>query len=158
MTTKTTNAKPVTRDGEARRSHSLARHFPTVARVFLGFLLLASGAMGLLHLMPPPPANLPEAAVALDTGMMKTGYMMPLIFGTQAVVGALLILNLFVPLALALLAPFLVNALAFHVFLVPSGLPPAFVLLALEFYLAWSYRTAFFPMLIARTSPTTEGN
>ena len=156
MTTKTTSAEPVTRGGEARRSQSLTRYFPTAARVFLGFLLFASGATGLLHLMPPPPANLPEAAVAFNTGMMKTGYMMPLIFGTQVVVGALLLFNRFVPLALAMLAPFLVNSFAFHVFLVPSGLLPALVILALELYLAWTYRAAFLPMLAARTAPANR--
>lgn len=158
MTNKTINAEPVTRGVEARKLQSLTRHFPTAARVFLGFFLFASGTAGLLHFIPPSPPNLPEAAVAFNTGMMKTGYMFPLVAGTQALVGALLLLNRFVPLALALLAPFIVNALAFHIFLVPSGLPAALVLLALELYLAWSYRAAFFPMLAARNSPATKGS
>ena len=53
---------------------------------------------------------------------MKTGYMMPLIFGTQLIVGALLLSNRFVPLALALIAPVIVNIVAFHAFsLHPQG-------------------------------------
>jgi hypothetical protein len=65
----------------------------------------------------------------------------------------LLLANRFVPLALALLAPVLVNIVLFHGFLAPSGSGPGLVLLALELYLAWSYRAAFRPMLAARAAP-----
>ena len=88
--------------------------------------------------------------------LMKTGYMMPLIFGTQLIVGVLLLANRFVPLALALIAPFLVNALAFHLFLEPSGRPIVLAFLALEIYLAWVYRRAFRPMLAMRVTPGEE--
>ena len=66
--------------------------------------------------------------------------MMPLIFGTQLIVGTLLLANRFVPLTLALLAAFVVNSVAFHAFLERSGLPVAFAVLALEVYLPWVYR------------------
>jgi len=58
-----------------------------------------------------------------------------------------------VPLALTILAPIIVNILALHAFLLPSGLPVALVVLALELYLAWSYRSVFRPMLAARARP-----
>ena len=84
---------------------------------------------------------------------MKTGYMMQLIGITQLIVGIFLVTNRFVPLALALFAPFMVNSLAFHIFLEHSGLPMSIVFAAFEVYLAWSYRTAYRPMLAARTYP-----
>jgi hypothetical protein len=68
-------------------------------------------------------------------------------------VGAGLVLNRFVPLALALFAPFIVNSILFHVFLERTGLPMATVFLALELYLAWSYRSAYRTMLAAQVSP-----
>jgi len=55
-----------------------------------------------------------------------------------------------VPLALALLAPIIVNILGFHLFLAPAGLGVPVVVLVAELYLAWSYRAAFAPMLSAR--------
>ena len=61
--------------------------------------------------------------------------------------------NRFVPLALALFAPFIVNSIAFHCFLARAGLPMAIVFLALELYLAWAYRKSFGPMLAAQTTP-----
>jgi len=78
--------------------------------------------------------------------------MFPLICGTEAVVGGLLLANRLVPLALALLAPVVVNILAFHVFLEPSGLGVALVVCALELDLAWGYRSAYRPMLALRAS------
>ena len=151
MTTQTLELK--TSAAPRAKTKAFASALPTIARVLLGFFMLASGLAGLLHFMPAPPADLPEAAIAFNAGMLKTGYMFPLVAGTQTLVGALLLLNRFVPLALALLAPFVVNALAFHLFLVPAGLVPALVLLALELYLAWTYRAAFAPLLTPRVKP-----
>jgi hypothetical protein len=77
---------------------SFARHVPTVARALLGLLFFASGLANLCHLAPEP--SLPEGA-DFAGAMTRTGYMMPLIFGTQFIVGTLLLANRFVPLALA---------------------------------------------------------
>jgi hypothetical protein len=88
-----------------------------------------------------------------DAALMKAGYMFPLIMGTQLLSGVLLLLNRFVPLALALLAPVVVNIVAFHLFLEHSGLPLALVVLALELYLAWAYRGTYQAMLAMRTKP-----
>ena len=85
--------------------------------------------------------------------LVNTGYMMQLIGATHLVVGILLLANRFVPLAPALFAPFIVNSMAFHLFLEPSGLVIAIVFLAFELYLAWVYRAAFRPMLAARVAP-----
>ena len=84
---------------------------------------------------------------------MATGYMMKLVAGTQLISGVLMLVNRFVPLALALLAPVVVNIIAFHLFLAPSTIAPGVVVLLLELYLAWAYRNAFRPMLAARVTP-----
>ena len=128
MTTETTLPMSARR---GRQNNRVANALSIVARVLLGLFLFASGMAGLFHLTPPPPPNMPPAAVAFNAGLMQAGYMMPLIFGTQTVVAVLLLLNRFVPLALALLAPFLVNSFAFHAFLVPQGLPIVAILGAL---------------------------
>jgi uncharacterized membrane protein YphA (DoxX/SURF4 family) len=135
---------------------SLARHLPTAARIVMGLPFFVSGLNGFLGFLPQPSPVLPEGATAFAGALVKTGYMMPLIFGTQLIVGALLLANRFVPLALALIAPFIVNAVAFHVFLEPSGRPIALAFLALEIYLAWAYRKAFGPMLAMRVTPGAE--
>jgi hypothetical protein len=67
--------------------------------------------------------------------------------------GVLLLLNIVVLLALALIAPILVGIITFHIFLAPATLAPGLVILLLELYLAWSYREAFAPMLSIRVRP-----
>ncbi len=129
-----------------------ARIAPTVGRILLGLPLLVFGANAFLNFIPPPSTPLPAPAAAFAGALFATGYMMKLIGVTQLLVGAFLVANRFVPLALVLLAPFLVNSLAFHIFLEHSGLPMAAVFAALELYLAWIYRDSYRTLLTARTT------
>jgi hypothetical protein len=128
------------------------RTIPVIARILMGLPLVVFGLNGLFNFLPQPTTPLPAGAVAFTAALMKTGYMMPLIGTTQLIVGVLLLSNRFIPLALALFAPFIVNSIAFHAFLQPGGLPIAAIFLALEIYLAWTYRHAFRPMLAARAT------
>jgi hypothetical protein len=124
---------------------------PTVARVLLGLVFFVFGLNGFLQFLPQPPMS--GAPAEFAGALAATGYMFPLIKGTEVVAGALLLGNRFVPLALALLAPVLVNILGFHAVLVGGGLGMPIVLTALELYLAYAYRDAFAPMLKARVAP-----
>ena len=128
---------------------SIVAYVETTARVVLGITFTVMGLNGFVSFLPSSPV--PAAATAFFGALFQTGYMIQLIMGTQLVAGILLLSNRFVPLALALLAPVVVNIIAFHAFLVPSGLPSALVMLTLEFYLAWTYRNAYRPMLAMRS-------
>jgi hypothetical protein len=119
----------------------------------MGLPLFVFGLNGFLNFIPQPSTPLPEGAMAFAGALMNTGYMMQLIGATLLIVGALLLSNRFVPLALTLFAPFIVNSIAFHIFLEPSGLIMAGIFLGLELYLAWVYRKAFGPMLASRVAP-----
>jgi len=118
----------------------------------MGLVFFVFGLNGFLHFIqqPAPPAP----AMAFFGALFATGYMLPLVMGTQLLVGVLLLSNRFVPLALALIAPIIVNIVAFHVALAPAGLPLALVVLAFELLLAWSYRAAFRAMLLPRVAPS----
>lgn len=133
-------------------SKSFTRFIPAVARILMGAPLLVFGMNLFLNFIPQPETPIPEKAAAFAGALAATGYMMPLIGITQLLVGAFLVTNRFVPLALVLFAPFIVNSIAFHVILAPSGLVPAGVFLALELYLAWVYRAAYRPLLTARAT------
>lgn len=135
------------------QTKGFTRHLPTVARILLGLPLVVFGLNGFLNFIPPPSTPIPEPAMAFAGALVNSGYMMQLIGATQLIVGVLLLTNRFVPLALALFAPFIVNSVAFHVFLERSGLGMALIFLALELYLAWKYRHAYRPMLAARATP-----
>jgi hypothetical protein len=117
----------------------------------MGLIFCVTGLNGFLNFLPQ--GAMPEPAVNFFVAIVKTGYLMQLIMGTQLIVGLLLVTNRFVPLALALIAPIVVNVVAFHIFLAPSGLPVAIVVLVLEVYLAWAYRGTFQTMLAVRATP-----
>ena len=133
--------------------NTIQKHLPTAARLFLGLVFTVFGLNFFLHFLPMPPA--PPRAAAFTGALFASGYLFPLLKATEVVAGLLLIGGLFVPLALAVLAPIAINVVAFHLFLAPSGLLLSFAVLAAEIYLAWSYRAAFAPMLHARTSALT---
>jgi uncharacterized membrane protein YphA (DoxX/SURF4 family) len=131
--------------------NSISRFAPPAARLLLGLVFFVFGLNGFLQFMPNPP--MPAGAGAFMGGLAATGYMFPLIKGIEVIGGALLLSNRFVPLALAFLAPNVVNIVLFHAVLAPGGLPVALFVLALEIFAAWSYRDAYASMLHARTAP-----
>jgi hypothetical protein len=121
----------------------------TAARLALGAIFTVFGLNGFFHFLPqPPPSGL--AAVFLG-GLGASGYMFPLIKGTEVIAGLLLLSNRYVPLALTVLAPIVVNILAFHAFLAPGGLGLCIAITALGVYLATTERAAFAPLLRARS-------
>jgi hypothetical protein len=132
---------------------SFARYLPAIARLLMGLAFTVFGLNGFLHFIPEPKGAMPAGAAAFAGALNNTGYMFQMISGTQLLVGVLLLLNRFVPLALVLIMPVLVNIIAFHIFLQPAGIAPGAVLMLLELYLAWSYRKAYCAVLTAKTSP-----
>lgn len=131
---------------------TILRHVPTAARIILGLLFLVFGLNGFLGFIPMPES--PETAGAFLGALAGTGYMFPLIKGTEVLVGVLLLTNRFVPLALTLLAPVIVNIVAFHAFLDPASIGMPVALLGAHLYLAWAYRKSFAAVLAAKVEPT----
>ena len=122
-------------------------------RVVLGAVLLLSGIAGLLHLAPTPVFEGPAAAFMAG---LTGSYLFTLVKLTEIAAGALLLSNRFVPLALAVVAPVLINIAAFHLLYAPSGLAVPIVLIAAELSLVWKYRSAFAPMLAAKAAVAPE--
>ncbi len=147
-----TNTISTTAASDADQPKSRSCIAPTIARILMGLAFFVFGLNGFLHFIPQP-KEMPEGVASFMVSLIKTGYMFPLVFGTQLISGILLLINRFVPLALALIAPVIVHIIAFHIFLNPSGIGPGIVVLILEAYLAWSYRSAFRSMLAARVRP-----
>ncbi len=146
-------ANVATNEAQGHSTKSFTRLLPHIARILMGLMFFVFGLNGFLRFIPEPKTPMPEGAMAFAVALMKTGYMMQLVSGTQLIVGALLLLNRFVPLALALIAPIIVGIVTFHIFLAPSSLAPGMVVFVLELYLAWAYRSAFRPMLAMRVTP-----
>jgi uncharacterized membrane protein YphA (DoxX/SURF4 family) len=135
-------------------SNAIRSKLPVVARILLGLVFFVFGLNGFLNFIPAPPPS--GKSGAFIGALAATGYMFPLIKATEVVAGLLLLVGRFVPLALVLLAPILVNITLFHVVLAPENMVMVVVLLVLEVYLAWAYRSAFTGVLQANARPTTR--
>lgn len=129
------------------------KKLPLVARIVLGLVFFVFGLNGFLHFIPLPPPQ--GDAGTFFNAMVVSKYLLPLNAGVQTLCGALLLAGRFVPLALTLLAPVLVNIIGFHAMLAPEpqGFMVPIIALVCEVYLAWTYRDAFRPMLQPKVEP-----
>lgn len=92
----------------------------------------------------PPPAGL----AAQFMGALFASHYLVAIFLVQLAGGLLLLANRFVPLALALLAPVIVNILLFHLLMAPPGVPLA-LLNVLLWLIVFTHRRAAFAGIFA---------
>jgi uncharacterized membrane protein YphA (DoxX/SURF4 family) len=132
---------------------TIVQRLPVAARLVLGLVFFVFGLNGFLHFLPQPPLTGPAGAFV--GALVGSGYLFPLLKGTEVLAGSLLLANLFVPLALTLLAPIIVNIAAFHLFLAPGNYAVVGIVLASELFLAWTHRAAFASVLRARPPAET---
>ena len=118
-----------------------------LARILLGLMFFVFGLNGFLNFMHAP---LPPGLAGTFLGTLAASHFVWFVAGVQVICGALLLVNRFVPLALALLAPVLYNILVFHITMQPSGLPPGLFASILWLILVWRLRAYFAPLLAQR--------
>lgn len=118
------------------------------ARLLFGIIFLIFGLNGFFNFIPVPPP--PEAGMKFLGALAETGYMFPVIKGLEVLVGVALLAGLFVPLALVVIAPIVVNIFLYHVLLAPEGAALAVVLIVLNIFLGWSYRSSYSALLKAK--------
>ena len=110
-----------------------------IARILLGLPFLIFGLNNFFHFMPvtPPPGD-----AGILVGIMYThGWL--LFHGLLYVIaGVLLLVGRYVPVALVILGPIIVNILVFHLTLTP-GIGPGLVCAVLEIFLIYAYWPAF---------------
>jgi hypothetical protein len=119
----------------------------TIARYLLGFIFFVFGLNGFLHFIPLPP---PPGIGGQFMGAVFVSNFYVVVFLLQLIPGLLLLINRYVPLALVLVGPVIVNIFFFHVFMAPSGLPLAVIVVVLWFLVAISVRPAFTGLLQQR--------
>ena len=112
----------------------------TIARYLLGFIFLVFGLNGFLHFIPMPP---PSGLAGQFMGALFVSHFLVIVFLLQLIPAILLLINRYVPLALVLLGPVIVNIVLFHAFMAPSGLPLALVVTVLWLLTAAGVHVAF---------------
>ena len=125
------------------------------SRILLGLAFFIFGANGLLHFLPMPP--MPASDAATWSTIMMSHHWMTFIAVVQLIAGLLLLVNRFVPLALTLLAPILVNILLFHLLLEGgTGISAGIFCTILEAVLLVAYRRNFLPLLAMNPEADTR--
>jgi putative oxidoreductase len=129
----------------------------TVARFLMGLIFVFFGVNGIVPFIPVPPLT---GIAGQFVGALYVSHYLVVIMVIQLIGGILLIANRYVPLALTLLGPIIVNILLYHVFMDPSGLPRAAVVIILWLLVAYGVRSAFAGVLQQRVDdlaiPKTE--
>jgi len=121
-----------------------------VARYLAGVIFLVMGLNGFLNFIPLPP---PGGIAGQFMTVLFVSHYLWVIFAFQVVAGVLLLVNRYVPLAVAVLAPIIVNILTFHATMAPSGLPLALFVAALWALIFIDVRTAFSELFKSRLQP-----
>jgi hypothetical protein len=114
-----------------------------IARILLGVIFLVFGSNTFLNFIPAPPLTGPLGQFA---GALSASHYIYAVGLFQVVPAILLLVNRYVPLGLALLAPVIVNICFVHIFMAPDGLPLAALVVILWSVTAYPVRSAFFPL------------
>ncbi len=118
----------------------------TIARILLGLLFTFAGASMFLISTPPPQ---PGLAGAFNAIFFHSHWAL-FVGSAQLVIGVLLLVNRYVPVALIILAGFLYNSFAFHILIAPSGLFAPIIVTALWLVVSLQYRQLFAPLFRAK--------
>jgi uncharacterized membrane protein YphA (DoxX/SURF4 family) len=119
-----------------------------IARILLGLVFLVFGLNGFLNFLNTGPA--PTGLAGQFLGALILSHYYWVVAALQIAGGALLLVNRFVPLALVLTGPIIVNIICFHVFMNPSGAPPAAVATILWLILFYRNRQHFSGIFVQR--------
>jgi putative oxidoreductase len=117
-----------------------------IARVLLGLMFLVFGLNYFFHFLPmtPPPG---DAGVLMGVFYRHGWFTFHGIL--YVIAGVLLLSGWYVPVALTILGPIIVNILLFHLTIEP-GIAPGLVAAVLELFLIWAYWAAFRGILTAK--------
>lgn len=118
-----------------------------IARVLLGLMFFVFGLNPFLKFLPMPPL---EGVWGQFLGALFVSHFVWLVGATQVISGALFLIGRYVPLAIALSGPVLLNIVAYHVTMQPHGAQPAVLAVICWLILFWRYRESFAPLWVAK--------
>ena len=120
-----------------------------IARLLLGLLFVVLGLNAFLHFLNMGP--MPSGLAGQFIGALVQSHYMWVVAALQVIAGVLLLVNRFVPLALVLLGPVIVNILLYHILLWPMGIVLALVATILWLIVFYGVRGYFSGIFAPRT-------
>jgi putative oxidoreductase len=137
-------------NGGQTKRRTFMRTVRAIAQYLAGVIFLVFGLNGFLNFIPMPP---PGGIAGQFMGALYASHYLWVIFAFQIIAAVLLLVNRYVPLAVAMLAPVIVNILSFHALMAPSGLPLALFVAVLWAVIFVDVRPAFAGLFEARLQP-----
>jgi len=120
-----------------------------IARLLLGLVFLVFGLNGFLHFMTGP---LPSGPAGQFLSALVQSHYDLVVSAVQMAGGTLLLANRYVPLALVLLGPVIVNIFFYHLLMDRSGLIIAILVVTLWGVVAFRHRQYFSGIFVQRVS------
>ena len=118
-----------------------------IARILLGLMFFVFGLNPFLKFLPMPQL---EGVWGQFLGALLVSHYVWLVGATQVVSGVLFLIGRYVPLAIALSGPVIVNIIAYHLTMQHIGAQPAVLATTCWVFLFWRYRDSFAPLWVAK--------
>jgi hypothetical protein len=118
-----------------------------VARVLMGFIFVVFGLNGFLQFLKAP---IPTGLAGEFLTVFFQSHWVLFVSAVQLAGSLLLLINRYVPLALAILGPVIVNIILYHLLLNPAMAQPAMLVTVLWFFLFYVYRKSFAGLFVAK--------
>lgn len=114
--------------------------------ILFGLMFINAGLNKFFNYIPVPP-DMPEKMMKAMTAFMEIGWLMPLIAVAEIAGGILFMIPKYRALGAIIIFPIMIGILLTHLFIAPSGLPMALVLLAINVWVIIENREKYLPMI-----------
>jgi putative oxidoreductase len=114
--------------------------------ILYGLMFINSGLNKFFNYIPMP-KDMPEKMIKFMAAFMEIGWLLPLIAVAEIVGGILFIIPKFRALGAVIISPVLAGILLTHIFIEPSGLPIALILLTIHLWVIIENREKYLPMI-----------
>lgn len=117
-----------------------------VISILFGLMFLNSGLNKFFNYMPMP-QDMPEKTITAMMAFNQIGWLLPLVAVAEIVGGVLFMINKTRALGAIIIFPVIVGILLTHIVTIPSGLPLALVLLAINLWVIFENKQKYLPMI-----------
>ena len=117
-----------------------------VVSLLFGLMFINAGLNKFFNYMPMP-KDMPKDMLKVMEAFMTIGWLMPLVGIAEILGGILFITNKYRPLGAIIIFPVMIGILLTSIFNAQSGLPIAFVLLAINIWVIIENRGKYLPMI-----------
>ena len=119
-----------------------------IVRILMGLMFAFASIAYFFKLMKEPEVT--GSVKIFNDGIMASIYLMPTVKVFELLCAIAFLSGRFVPLATVVIFPIILNIMLFHLFLEPSGLPIAILLMVGDLFLAYYYRDKYKGILAAK--------